>query len=68
MLGTQEAGLLIHITDGTEITSDDLVVGLLPRIVFRHLKNAEVQVGDWTERAAGHENEWLLGRVSQDAL
>jgi hypothetical protein len=68
VLGTQEAGLLIHITDRTEITSDDLVVGLFPSIVFRHLKNAEVQVGDWAERTAGYENEWLLGRVSQDAL
>jgi len=68
MFGTQEARLLVHITDRTEVTSDNLVVGLLPGIVFRHLKHAEVQVGDWTERATCYEDEWLLGRVSHDPL
>jgi hypothetical protein len=68
VLGTQEAGLLVHVTDGTEVTSDNLVVGLLPSIVFRHLKHAEVQVGDWAERTAGYEDEWLFGRVPQDPL
>ena len=68
VFGTQEAGLLVHITDGAEVTSDNFVVGLLPSIIFRHLKHAEVQVGDWTERAACYEDEWLLGGVSQDPL
>lgn len=61
MLGTQEAGLLVHVTDGTEIASDDLIVCLLASIVFRHFKHAEVQVGDWTERTAGYKNKWPLG-------
>jgi hypothetical protein len=61
VFGTQEAGLLIHITDRTEITTNDLIVGLLPSIIFGHLKHAEVKVCDWTERAAGYEDEWLLG-------
>ena len=61
VLGTQESGLLVHITDGTEIASDDLVVGLLPSVVFRHLKHAEVEVSDWTERTACYENKWLFG-------
>ena len=61
MFGTQEAGFLVHITDWTEVTSDNLVVCLLPSIVLRHFKHAEVQVGDWTERTAGYEDEWLLG-------
>jgi hypothetical protein len=68
VLGTQQAGLLVHITDGTEVTSDDLVLGLLSGIVFSHLKHAEMQVGDWTEGTAGYEDEWLLGRVSHDPL
>ena len=61
MFGTQEAGLLVHITNGTEITSDDLVFGLLPGIILRHLKHAEVEVSDWAERTAGYEDEWPLG-------
>lgn len=61
MFGTQESGLLVHITDGTEVTSDDLVVGLLPSIVSSHLEHAEVQIGDWAEGTAGYEDEWLLG-------
>lgn len=61
MFGTQESGFLVHITDRTEVTSDDLVVGLLPSVIFGHLKHAEVQIGDWAERAAGYEDEWLLG-------
>lgn len=68
VFGTQEAGLLVHITDGTEVTSDNLVVGLLPSVVFGHLKHAEMQIGDWTERTACYEDEWLLGGVSQDPL
>ena len=68
MFGTQEARFFIHITDRTEITSDDLVVGLLPSIIFRHFKHAEVQVGDWAERTTGYEDEWLLGGISQDPL
>ena len=68
VFGTQETRLLVHITDGTEVTSDNLVVGLLPSIIFRHLKHAEVQVGDWTERTACNEDERLLGGVSQDSL
>lgn len=61
VFGTQETGLLVHITDWTEITADNLVVGLLPSIISGHLKHAKVEVGDWTERAAGHEDEWLFG-------
>ena len=61
MFGTQETRLLVHVTDGTEVTSNNLVVGLLAGIIFGHLKHAEVQVCDWTERAASYEDEWLLG-------
>ena len=61
MFGTQETGLLVHITDGTEITSDNLVLGLLPSVVFSHLEHTEMEVGDWTEGTAGYEDEWLLG-------
>ena len=61
VFGTQEARLLVHITNGTEVTSDDLVLGLLSGVIFSHFKHAEVQVGDWAEGAAGYENEWLLG-------
>ena len=68
MFGTEEARLLVHITDGTEVTSDNLVVCLLPSVIFCHLKHAEVQVGDWTERPACYEDEWLFGGVSQDPL
>ena len=68
VLGTQETRFLVHVTDGTEVTSDDLVLGLLPSVIFSHLKHAEVQVGDWAKGAARHEDEWLFGRVSHDPL
>ena len=68
MFGAQEARLLVHITDWTEVASDDLVLGLLPSIVFGHLKHAKVQVSDWAEGTTGYEDERLLGRVSQDPL
>lgn len=61
VLGTHQAGLLIHVTDGAEIATNNFVVSLLPGIVSGHLKHAEMQVGDWTERTTGHEDEWLLG-------
>lgn len=61
VFGTQEARLLIHIADRTEITANDLIVGLLPSIISGHLKHAKVKVCDWAVRAAGYEDEWLLG-------
>ena len=68
MFGTQKARLLVHITDGAEVTPDNFVFGLLPGIIFGHLEHAEVQIGDWTEGAAGYKDEWLLRRVLQDPL
>ena len=61
VFGTQKTRLLVHVTDGAEVTANNLVLGLLPSIISRHLEHAEVQVGDWTERTAGHKNEWLSG-------
>ena len=56
MMRTKQARLFIHITDGTQISGYDLKVRVLPDVIFSHFKHAQVQIGDWAERPAGHEH------------
>lgn len=49
MMGAQEAGFLVLITDWTQVASNYFEIGVLSNIVFGHLKHAEMQVGNWAE-------------------
>ena len=65
MVCAEEAGLLVLVTDGTEVSRDDLVVGVLPHIIDRHLEHAEVKKCDGAERPARYEDEGLLVRIPE---
>lgn len=45
MMSTEQTGFLVLITDGTEIASHDLEIGILSDIIPRHLEHAEMEIG-----------------------
>lgn len=63
---TKEPGLLVHITDRAQISTKDFEVCVLSDIVFGHLKHAQMEVGDWTERATCDENYRDLFWIAKD--
>ena len=65
MVCAEQAGLLVLVTDRTEVSRDDLVVGVLPHIVDRHLEHAEVKKCDRAEGPARYEDEGLLVRIPE---
>lgn len=68
MMRTQEAWLLVHVTDWTEVSTNDLKVRVLPDKVHRHLEHPQMEEGHWTEGAACDEDEGLLVGVAERAV
>ena len=48
---TKETRFLVHVADGTKITTDDFEIGILSNIVLGHFEHTKMQIGDWTEGA-----------------
>jgi len=68
MFRTQQARFHILVTDGTEVASDNLEVGILSAIVLGHFEHTKVQVRHWTEGATSYQDDRSLGRVSHDSI
>lgn len=60
MVRTEQAGLLVLVTDGTKVACDDLEVGVLPNVVDRHFEHAEVEIRNWAEGPACYQDERLF--------
>lgn len=67
MMGAKQARLFVHITDWTQISSHDFEIRVLPNVILGHLKHAQMQIGDWTERSASHKHYGCLLRVLEDS-
>jgi len=57
VLRLDQARLLVRVADTGEVRADDLEVGIETRVVGGHFEHAQVQEGDWRERAASNENQ-----------
>lgn len=57
MMSTEQAGLLVLVADGTEITSHDLEIGILSNVILCHLEHAEVEISYRAEGATGNEHD-----------
>ena len=68
MRSAQEALLLVLVAHGTQVSTDDLEIGILAHIIDRHLEHPEMEIGDWAKGAACDENDRLLGGVAQGAV
>ena len=67
MVCAEKPRLLVLVADRTEVSADDLEVGILANVVLGHLKHAEMEVGDGAEGAACYQDERLLLWVPEDA-
>ena len=67
MITTEKAGLLVLLTDGTEIASHDFKLGVLANVVGGHLEDAEMEIRQWGEGAASYEDYRSLGRIPKDS-
>ena len=63
---TKEPRFLVHVAHRAEISTKNFEVGVLPDIVFCHLKHAQMKVSDWTERTACHQNYGDLVWIAND--
>lgn len=68
MVCAQETRLFILVTDGREISANNLKVRILPDIVDGHLEHPEVKVCDGTEGATCYEHDRLFFRVAKDGV
>jgi len=66
MMCTQQAWFLVHVADRTKIASNNLEIGILSNIVFRHLEHSKVKKCHWTEGAAGYEDDRRLLRIAEN--
>lgn len=60
MICAQETWLFVLVTDGGEVSPEDLKVRILPDIVDGHLKHSEMEVCDGTEGATCYEHDRLF--------
>ena len=60
MRSAQEALLLVLVAHGTQVSTDDLEIGILAHIIDRHLKHSQVQISHRTEGTAGDKDDGLL--------
>jgi hypothetical protein len=67
MLGAEKTGFLVHVTDGTEVTTQNLEICVLANIVLGHFEHTEVEICDWAERATGDQHDWSLVRIAERA-
>jgi hypothetical protein len=65
MEGTEQPRLLVHITDRTEISANNLEIGILAHIILGHLKHPEMEICDWAERPTCYKDDRLLLRVAE---
>jgi hypothetical protein len=63
---TKQSRLLVHITDGTEVTAYNFAICILANIVFGHLEHPKMEISDWAKRPACYENDGLLLWVAKD--
>lgn len=67
VLCAEETWLLVLVANGAQIAPYDLKIRVLADVVLRHLEHAQMEVGEWAERAARDEDEGLLLRVAKNA-
>jgi len=60
MMGANKTWLLVLVTDWTEISTDNLKIGVLANEVIRHLEHAKMVIGNRIEGATCYEDNWLL--------
>lgn len=65
---SEQAGLVILVADGTEVSTDDFKVGVLANVVLCHLEHAEMEVGDRAEGATCDQDYGLLLSVAERPL
>ena len=63
---TKEPRFLVHVAHRAEISTKNFKIGVLSDIVFCHLEHAQMEVSDWTERTACHQNYWDLVWIAND--
>ena len=68
MIGCEQTRLVVLVADGTEISADDLEIGVLANIVLRHLEHPQVEVGYGAEGAASHQDYGLLLGIAERPL
>ena len=66
MTSTKESRFLVHVAHRAEISTKNFKIGVLSDIVFCHLKHAQMEVSDWTERATCHQNDGNLVWIAND--
>jgi hypothetical protein len=57
VLCLDQARLLVCVADTGEVRADNLKVGIETRVVGGHFEHAQVQKGDWRERAASNQDQ-----------
>ena len=68
MVGAKQARLLVHVADGTEISTHNLEVCMLPDEILCHLEYAEVEIRNRAEGAAGDKHYWRFRGILEDPL
>lgn len=68
MSSTQQTRLPIRIIHRAQIRPNNLKLRILPHIILRHLKHAQMQIRDRAEGPASDEDERCFGRILENGL
>ena len=60
----EQTRFLVLIADWTEVSADNLKIGVLSNVVLGHLEHAEMEIRDRAERSTCDENYRLLGWIT----
>ena len=66
MRGAEKTGFLVHITDGTEVTTKDLEFGVLSDVVLGHFEHPEMKISDRAERTACYEDDGMFLWIAEN--
>ena len=66
MMCAKQSRLLVHITDGTEVTAYNFAICILANIILGHLEHSKMEISDWAEGPACYENDGLLLWVAEN--
>jgi hypothetical protein len=61
-MGSNQSWLLVFFTDRTEISTNNLKIGVLANEVICHLEHSEMVICDGVEGTTCYKDNWLLVR------
>lgn len=63
MFCTEQAWLLVHVADRTEIPAHNLKIGILADVILGHLEHSEMEICYGAKRTARYKDNRLFLRV-----